>query len=244
MPCCAGSTMPAPAAWSDRAPSSRSCGRRGFRNLMRWSRGVDADLFRPRPGADLDLQRPVFLYVGRVAVEKNIDAFLDLDLPGSKVVVGDGPRATALARRHPDVHVRRRQGRRGARRCIMRRRRASSFRAAPTRSASSCWRRWRPGVPVAAFPVPGPLDVIGDAPVGVLDEDLTRACLAALEIPRQRCREFALAHSWRLAPGCSSAMSKRLSARSAKSRRKHNCQGIFRKSGNRFCDRKYVKSKA
>ena len=77
---------------------------RGFRNLMRWSRGVDRELFRPRPGADLGLPRPVFLYVGRVAVEKNVEAFLRLDLPGTKVVVGDGPALHALARAYPQAH--------------------------------------------------------------------------------------------------------------------------------------------
>ena len=77
---------------------------RGFRDLRHWARGVDHQLFRPRAGADLGLPRPIFLSVGRVAIEKNLEAFLDLDLPGSKVVVGDGPARAALSRAYPQVH--------------------------------------------------------------------------------------------------------------------------------------------
>ncbi|HLN09403.1 MAG TPA: glycosyltransferase, partial [Xanthobacteraceae bacterium] len=76
---------------------------RGFRNVMLWPRGVDADMFRPRPGADLGLPRPVYLTVGRLAVEKNVEAFLSLTLPGTKVVVGDGPARDDLQGRFPDA---------------------------------------------------------------------------------------------------------------------------------------------
>ena len=161
-----------------------------------WPRGVDAELFRPRAGNGLDLPRPIFLTVGRLAVEKNLEAFLELDLPGTKLVVGDGP-----ARAVPGAAV------------------------IPTRysSARDTARRWREiyaaadvfvfpsrtdtfglvllealasGVPVAAFPAAAPRDVIGDAPVGVLDDDLQRACLGALDCSRQDCREFALRMTW------------------------------------------------
>jgi glycosyltransferase involved in cell wall biosynthesis len=173
---------------------------RGFRNLMRWSRGVDADLFRPgRYSTEIaDLPRPIHLYVGRVAVEKNIGAFLDLALPGSKVVVGDGPALDALRRAHPEVTFL------GARvgealadiyatsDCFVFPSRTDTFGVVMLEAIAS-------GVPVAAYPVAGPRDVIGDTGAGVLDEDLGRAVAAALAIPREHCREVALRHSWRAA---------------------------------------------
>src|SRR6516165_6439706 len=76
---------------------------RGFKNVKLWPRGVDADMFRPRPSATLNLPRPIFLTVGRLAVEKNLEAFLSLDLPGTKLVVGAGPARNTLARRFPDA---------------------------------------------------------------------------------------------------------------------------------------------
>lgn len=167
---------------------------RGFRKLGLWSRGVDTDLFRPEP-ASLDLPRPIFLNAGRIAVEKNLEAFLSLDLPGSKVVIGEGPQEAELRRRFPAVHF---LGPRHGRDL------ASLIAAAdvfvfPSRTdtyglvqleALAC------GVPLAAFPVAGPRDVIGDSPVGVLDEDLRTACLAALTLSRESCRAFALGRSW------------------------------------------------
>ena len=174
----------------------RELTRRGFRNLRRWSRGVDTDLFRPRPDADLDLPRPVFLYVGRIAVEKNVEAFLALDLPGTKVVVGDGPQRIALSARYPDVRF---LG------VLEGEALANVYAAAdvfvfPSKTDTFgmvLLEALAAGVPVAAFPVMGPVDVIGAAPVGALDADLQRACLDALAIPRAACREFALRHSWR-----------------------------------------------
>ncbi len=109
--------------------------RRGFNNLLFWSRGVDHHLFAPRPGADLGLKRPIFLSVGRVAVEKNLEAFLKLDLPGSKVVVGEGPQRLQLTRAFPDAHFTGALPTEGWRR-LMRRRMSSSFRASPTPSAT------------------------------------------------------------------------------------------------------------
>ena len=109
---------------------------RGFTNLARWSRGVDTELFRPGPHASLDVPRPIFLYAGRVAVEKNIEAFLALDLPGTKWVVGDGPARPELQRRFPDAVVLRHEDRRGRSRGTTARPTCSSSRAAPTRSAS------------------------------------------------------------------------------------------------------------
>jgi glycosyltransferase involved in cell wall biosynthesis len=168
---------------------------RGFERLAIWGRGVDTDLFRPDDPAPLDLPRPIFMTMGRVAVEKNLPAFLGLDLPGSKVVIGDGPQAAELRRRYPDVHFL--GARHGAEL-------ASHLAAAdvfvfPSRTdtyglvqleALAC------GVPVAAFPVTGPRDVVGGSGVAALDEDLRAACLRALAIPRAACRAFALGRSW------------------------------------------------
>jgi glycosyltransferase involved in cell wall biosynthesis len=177
----------------------RELAARGFRNLLRWSRGVDADLFRPRPDApDPDLPRPIFLYVGRVAVEKNLEAFLALDLPGSKVVVGEGPALTTLKSTHPRVRF---EGALFGESLARVYAQADVF-VFPSRTDTFgvvLLEALASGVPVAAFPVPGPADVIGDAGVGVLSEDLREAALAALRIPRDRCREFALARSWRAA---------------------------------------------
>lgn len=170
---------------------------RGFRNLMRWSRGIDAELFRPRPATEsvLDLPRPIFMNVGRVSVEKNLDAFLELDLPGTKVIVGDGPQRESLARRHPGVVF---TGARFGEELARTYASADVF-VFPSRTdtfgnvileALAC------GVPVAAYPVMGPRDILGEAPVGALDDDLRAACLAALGASREACRAHALRFSW------------------------------------------------
>lgn len=174
---------------------------RGFGPVVPWSRGVDLARFRPgaadvgEPEAWEALPRPIFLVAGRVAVEKNLAAFLALDLPGSKVVVGDGPQRAALERRFPAAHFAGwREGGRLAR-CYA----AADVFVFPSRTdtfglvlleALAC------GTPVAAFPVTGPLDVIGDAPVGALDADLRAACLAALAADRAACRAHAARFSW------------------------------------------------
>ena len=177
------------------ASFERELAARGFRNLMRWTRGVDAGLFRPRPDADLKLKRPVFLYVGRVAVEKNVEAFLALDLPGSKLVVGDGPSRALLEQRHPEVtFVGAKDGEELAWHYA-----CADVLVFPSKTdvfGNVMLEALAAGVPVAAYPVAGPLDVIGEAPVGVLDADLKRACLGALDIPRTTCRDYALSHSW------------------------------------------------
>lgn len=176
----------------------RDLSARGFTNLMRWTRGVDTDVFQPKSG-DVDplagLPRPVFLFVGRLAVEKNIAAFLSLDLPGSKVVVGDGPDRARLASLAPDAHFL--GTRTGAALAAVYA--AADVFVFPSLTdtfgivlleALAC------GVPVAAFPVTGPLDVIGGTDAGVLDHDLRRAALAALNVPRDRCRAQALRYTW------------------------------------------------
>ncbi|MFP8778263.1 glycosyltransferase family 4 protein [Hydrogenophaga sp. RWCD_12] len=173
---------------------------RGFANLREWTHGVDTALFgflpEPRACAGLgDLPRPVSLFVGRLSHEKNIQAYLDLDIPGSKVVCGVGPLEASLRERYPDVHWV------GA---LPRRELVEVYGAADVfvfpslhetfglvmLEAMSC------GVPVAAFPVDGPLQVIADSPGGVMRNDLRQAWSEALKIPRQLARGRALEFGW------------------------------------------------
>jgi len=168
---------------------------RGFTRIGRWTRGVDTDLFHPDRAIELPFPRPIFVCVGRVAVEKNLEAFLSLDLPGTKVVIGNGPREDELKRRFPDAKF---LG------LIENGRLAAHLAAADVFVFPSLTDTFgvvqlealASGVPVAAFPVTGPRDVIGGHPVGILDHDLRMACLAALSLPRQACRNFALRYSW------------------------------------------------
>jgi glycosyltransferase involved in cell wall biosynthesis len=173
--------------------------RRGFRNLSPWSRGVDTELFRPdRPAPELlaGVARPIFLNVGRVAVEKNIEAFLDLDLPGTKVVVGDGPSREALQEKHPAAVFA------GAR---FGEDLAAFFAAADVFVFPSLTDTFglvmleamAAGAPVAGYPAPGPIDIIPGSGAGVVDEDLRKACLACLEIDGRAARAYAERFSWR-----------------------------------------------
>jgi glycosyltransferase involved in cell wall biosynthesis len=168
---------------------------RGFANLGMWTRGVDVDLFRPDRAIDLDFPRPIFMSVGRVAVEKNLPAFLALDLPGTKVVIGAGPQEAELKRRFPGTkflgqldngilaaHL-------AAADVFVFPSLTDTFGIVQLEALAS-------GVPIAAFPVTGPRDVIGNNPIGVLNEDLHSACMQALWISRESCREFALRYSW------------------------------------------------
>src|SRR3984957_13450599 len=168
---------------------------KGFRKLGFWGRGVDTQLFTPDDVAELGLPRPIFMTMGRVAVEKNIEAFLSLDLPGSKVVIGDGPQKTELERRYPKARF---LGEKTGQDLPSHLAAADVF-VFPSLTdtfgvvqleALAC------GTPVAAFPVTGPLDVIADHPVGALDTDLRSACIRALDISGQSCRSFALERSW------------------------------------------------
>lgn len=163
--------------------------------VVLWSRGVDLDIFKPGPALPHEEKPPVFLCVGRVAVEKNIEAFLSLDLPGTKWVAGDGPLLADLKNRYPKARF---TG------VMDQHKLASLYNAAdvfvfPSRTdtfglvlleALAC------GCPVAAYPVTGPIDVLGDSAAGVMDEDLRTACLKALEIPRTVAREHAEKFSW------------------------------------------------
>ncbi len=170
-------------------------GRRGFKNLVFWSRGVDHTLFRPRPEADLKLPRPIFLSVGRVAVEKNLEAFLKLDLPGSKVVVGDGPARAELARTYPQAHFL------GAlpTEALVKAYAAADVFVFPSVTdtfGNVLLEALASGLPVAAFPVTGPKDVVTDPRAGVLDADLREAALGALKLSPAAAREFSLGYSW------------------------------------------------
>jgi glycosyltransferase involved in cell wall biosynthesis len=171
---------------------------RGFRNLALWSRGVDTELFRPRDDSRLEWPRPIWLYFGRVSVEKGIEDFLALDLPGTKLVVGDGPATEGLRMQYPDaVFTGYRFGDDLAHHVAS----ADVF-VFPSRTdtfglvlleAMAC------GVPVAAYPATGPIEVIEHGVTGVLSEDLRAAALAALGLDRSTCREHALRHTWEAA---------------------------------------------
>ena len=171
----------------------RELAARGLEGMVVWGRGVDTDLFRPMPRAPRT--RPRLLYVGRVAVEKNLEAFLELDVEGEKIVVGDGPQRAELERRYPSARW---LGyRRGAAlaRCYAD---ADVF-VFPSRTdtfglvmleAMAC------GTPVAAYPVTGPIDVVTPE-TGALDESLSAAVARALEVDRGACRTHALRCGWR-----------------------------------------------
>ncbi len=169
---------------------------RGFKNLSIWSRGVDTDQFKPGlPRVYGDLPRPIFLSVGRVAVEKNIRAFLETALPGSKVVVGDGPLRSELMAQYPDVVFT--GSKFGAEL-------AAHFADADVFVFPSLTDTFglvileamAAGLPVAAYPAPGPIDIIPGTGAGVVDADLRTACLAALQIDRAIPRQHALNNSW------------------------------------------------
>jgi glycosyltransferase involved in cell wall biosynthesis len=167
----------------------------GFGNVARWQRGVDTALFRPRPKQFLDLPRPIAVYVGRLAVEKNIDAFLKMPWAGSKLVVGDGPERARLQACYPDALF---AGYRFGEDLVAHLAAADVF-VFPSRTdtfglvlleAMAC------GVPAAAYPVTGPIDVVEDGVTGALDENLARAARRALTLDPGACRARALRASW------------------------------------------------
>ena len=172
---------------------------RGFRNVLPWSRGVDLNTFRPYPKTEfLHLESPIFIYVGRVAVEKNIEAFLDLNLPGSKVVVGEGPQLSALRRDYPTVTF---TGPRFGE--ALARAYASAdvfvFPSITDTFGLVILESLACGTPVAAFPVTGPKDILlaSEGPTGALNSDLKLAALEALKCDRTACRVHAQLYSWR-----------------------------------------------
>ena len=168
---------------------------RGFRRLVRWQRGVDTALFHPRPKNFLTLARPIAMYVGRLATEKNVDAFLKMAWRGTKVVVGDGPDRARLQLRYPDAAFRGfRYGEDLARHLA-----SADVMVFPSITdtfglvnleAMAC------GVPVAAFPVPGPIDVVEDGVTGALDWDLAAAARRAVKLAPEACRARAESSDW------------------------------------------------
>jgi glycosyltransferase involved in cell wall biosynthesis len=185
---------PAAAVLVATAAMRRRLEQRGFTNLGTWTRGVDTRVFAPAPRENLP-RRPIFLYAGRVAVEKSIEEFLKLDLPGSKWVVGDGPARAGLQERFPDAVF---HGVKHGKELAYYYQQADVF-VFPSRTdtfglvlieAMAC------GTPVAAYPVTGPIDVIRDPAVGVLSEDLRTASLAALQLDRAVVRRYAEQFSW------------------------------------------------
>ncbi|WP_075996281.1 glycosyltransferase family 4 protein [Salaquimonas pukyongi] len=182
--------------------------KKGFNNLVAWTRGVDHELFNPahrrenpqKDGPYAGLERPVFLNVGRIATEKNIDAFLALDLPGTKVVVGDGPDLPKLKAKYPGAVFP------GVHKGVLL---AEHYANADVfvfpsltdtfgnviLEALSC------GLPVAGFPVPGPIDILTDPACGVVDADLRRAALCALDLDRAAARRHALGYTWQACAG-------------------------------------------
>jgi glycosyltransferase involved in cell wall biosynthesis len=182
----------------------RELAAQGYRNIVSWTRGVDTQLFKPwrdEPGFDADflnLPRPIFLSLGRVSREKNLEAFLSLDLPGSKVVVGGGPQLEEYKARFPGVTF---TGPKSGD-DVARHFSAADVFVFPSRfdtfglvllESIAC------GTPVAAFPVRGPADVITSPDAGVLSEDLRDAALSALALDRSKARQAALPYSWRAA---------------------------------------------
>lgn len=169
--------------------------KKGYPHLVRWSRGVDTQLFKPRTKDFINDPRPIFMYAGRVAIEKNIETFLKLDLPGTKFVVGDGPDKEMLATKYPSARFTGyQQGE-----CLARYLAAADVFVFPSLTdtfgvvlleALAC------GIPVAAFPVQGPVDVITDNRVGILNEDLKIAALTALTLKPKDCVAFAAEFTW------------------------------------------------
>jgi glycosyltransferase involved in cell wall biosynthesis len=176
----------------------RDLRRHGFRNLVYWSRGVDTELFRPQPDARLPYPRPILIYVGRVAVEKSVEDFCRIRLPGTKVVVGGGPALGDLRRRYPEVvYTGYKHGEELARLvagadCFVFPSRTDTFGLVMLEAMAS-------GLPVAAYPVTGPIDVVREGETGCLRDDLAAAVEAALRLSPAACRAQALEYRWETA---------------------------------------------
>ncbi|MBI1361923.1 MAG: glycosyltransferase [Alphaproteobacteria bacterium] len=174
---------------------------RGFKNIAAWSRGVDTELFHPSlraadKGPFKDLQGPIFLYVGRVAVEKNISTFLETDLPGTKVVVGEGPQLEALREKHTDaIFLGSKFGEELA--ACFANADVFVFPSLTDTFGLVILEAMAAGTPVAAFPAPGPRDLIPGTGAGAVSEDLRTACLEALTMSRETARAYAETYSWR-----------------------------------------------
>ena len=167
----------------------------GFKNLVRWPRGVNTDIFNPANKEFIIDPRPIHIYVGRVAVEKNIEAFLKLDIPGTKYVVGDGPALNELKQKYPEIRFVGYKFGKELSEYIA----ASDVFVFPSKTdtfgivmleAMAC------GVPVAAYPVTGPIDVVRDNKTGCLNEDLAKAIQCALHLDPKDCLKQAADYTW------------------------------------------------
>lgn len=168
----------------------------GFSKLKTWRRGIDLNLFGQGHSVNLGVNGPVFLYVGRVAVEKNIEAFLSLDLPGTKIVVGEGPAREELQNKYPKARF---LGLKSGQELANLYASADVF-VFPSRTDTFglvMLEALAAGTPVAAFPVTGPIEVLAGSRCGVMNQDLRTAALTALEIPREACKAFAKRHGMR-----------------------------------------------
>ena len=173
---------------------------RGFTNLAAWARGVDTEQFHPNKRFNPDdvyagLARPIFVNVGRVAVEKNIEAFLKLDLPGSKVIVGDGPQLEQLKKKYPKAHF---LGAKFEHELARHFADADVF-VFPSKTDTFglvIIEAMATGTPVAAYPVTGPIDIIPGSKAGIVNEDLEKACLACLDLKREDTVSHAQNYSW------------------------------------------------
>jgi len=168
----------------------------GFGNLTLWSRGVDTEIFKPWSKGFLTDARPIYVFVGRVAVEKNIEDYLKLELSGTKYVIGDGPALKEMQKKYP--HVRFTGYKKGV--ALARHMAAADVFVFPSRTdtfglvmleAMAC------GLPVAAYPVTGPKNIIRQGVTGVLSEDLGKAVQEALLLDGKECRSFAEKYSWK-----------------------------------------------
>ena len=167
---------------------------RGFERILPWTRGVDTALFAPRPVRRFG-EGTVFITVGRVAVEKNITAFLELALPGRKVVVGDGPQLAELQARYPHVIFTGKQTGEDLAQCYA----SADVFVLPSRTETFGivqLEAMASGLPIAAFPVTGPIDLITSGVTGVLSDNLGAASLSALSLDKTAIRAKALDFSW------------------------------------------------
>lgn len=168
---------------------------KGYQHLARWSRGVDTEMFRPRDKSFIKDPRPIFMFTGRVAIEKNIEAFLKLDLPGTKYVIGDGPYREILQKKYPAVRFTGYQQDEHLARLMA----AGDVFVFPSRTDTFgvvLLEALASGIPVAAYPVQSSKDVITDDQAGILSENLHDAAINALALNSEDCRRYALNYSW------------------------------------------------
>lgn len=167
----------------------------GFRDFVYWGRGVDTDLFRPMGREGCDLPGPVHVTLCRIAPEKNLEAFLDLDLPGSKLVIGGGPALESLKHKYPDARFTGRVSQEDLPRYLS----WGDVFVFPSLTdtfgivmleANAC------GLPVAAFPVVGPKDVVMQGETGFVEQDLAAAIERARALSPERCRAHAMEYTW------------------------------------------------